>query len=72
MILCLCRHLPLFRTLKNDDMRTLKIAKTTSLVVGFLMLLMMAGINVDNLSNVVLWLAAAATLLWFGDAFKKK
>lgn len=53
-------------------MRTLKIAKTTSLVVGFLMLLMMAGINVDNLSNVVLWLATAATLLWFGDAFKKK
>ena len=66
------RHLPLFRTIKNEDMRTFRIVQKTSAAIGLMMLMMMAGINVDNPANVTLWLITATGLLWFGGAFKKK
>lgn len=67
------RHLPLFlRTIKNEDMRTFRIVQKTSAAIGLMMLMMMAGINVENPANVTLWLITATGLLWFGGAFKKR
>lgn len=52
-------------------MKTLKILKTTSATIGFLMLISMAGYVGDSFERVWLWLAISVTLLGFGGAFKK-
>lgn len=52
-------------------MKTLRLIKHTSTVVGFTMLFLMAGICSGELVEILEWLGVATMLLWFGGAFKK-
>lgn len=52
-------------------MKTLKIAKSVSAAVGFMMLISMAGFVGESIERAVVWLAISTTLLAFGGAFKR-
>lgn len=66
-----CYTPPFLKLIKLNHMKTLKILKTTSAAIGFLMLISMAGYVGDSFERVWIWLAISVALLGFGGAFKK-